>query len=100
MQLGDYMGYYEFQALLWLLDRDPEDTQTWASFDRIMESERSVSMPHNIEWLAVMSQPSKAAEMRLRMYAASIHEPTRLAAEETLAELKTKGLLSEFEMKN
>jgi hypothetical protein len=38
--------------------------------------------------------------MRLRMYAASIHEPTRLAAEETLAELKTKGLLSEFEMKN
>lgn len=100
MQPKDYMGYYEFQALLWLLDRDPEDPDTWASFDHIMEKERSVSMPHNIRWLAVMSSPSKAAETRLWMYAASIHEPTRLAAEETLAELKTKGLLSEFEMKN
>ena len=92
MQPKDYMGYYEFQALLWLLDRDPEDPDTWASFDRIMEKERSVSMPHNIRWLAVMSSPSKAAETRLRMYAVSIHEPTRLAAEETLAELKTKGI--------
>jgi hypothetical protein len=100
MQPPEYMGYYEFQAFLWLLDRDPEDAETWATFDRIMEKERPIEMPHNIRWLALMSSPSKAAETRLWMYAASIHEPTRLAAEETLAELKTKGLLSEFEMKN
>lgn len=97
VQPAEYMGYYEFQAFLWLLDRDPEDTETWATFDQIMEKERPVNMPHNIRWLALMSSPSKAAETRLRMYAASIHEPTRLAAKETLAELENKGLLKEFE---
>ena len=97
MQPPEYMGYYEFQAFLWLLDRDPEDTEAWATFDSIMDKERTVNMPHNIEWLAVMSKLSKAAETRLKMYAASIHEPTRRAAEETLAVLKNRGLLKELE---
>jgi len=88
------MGSRQLYAFDWLLARDPEDEEVWREFDKVLESTTPSEVALYLRELGDIPRPSRAAIQRLEQYTQSDRESHRLAATQTLAKMKEKGLLN------